>query len=435
MSLKRSLQSAHLWLLLLAFNSLYPDKFSDIAEYHNVLDPWLTYPSLVQLQWFGYVKGEAIYDSRQVFGYRDAQLLYFPLQKLPDVNGQDINARGTFDEFAIQTRLNLAGFGPRIGCAASAFMIEIDFLGRINRTIDSTDLRQAFLTIGSPGITFLAGQAWHPFCLPLEFPDTISFNSGIPMNPFLLCPQFRMIFDNEHAELMLSAVGFLGDRPFGPTGAGAKTIRDSLMPNFNILAKIKQDEDNFVIADLDIIRVLPRLVTNNNYRERNPFTAVSADIAGHFTCKNFIWNSRFVYAENAAVFEMIGGYAVHTLNMATDERTYVPLRTLAVGTEFLWKGDWEPGIYVGYVKNIGAGTTIIPNFGPDSESGVFSLGPEIAYVFRISPRIRYYHESFILGMELEYTSAAYGTITTTGTVANAIPVANKRFLFATYYLF
>ena len=78
-----------------------------------------------------------------------------------------------------------------------------------------------------------------------------------------------------------------------------------------------------------------------------------------------------MYAENAAIWEMIGGYAVHSLNPLTDERTYVPLRTFAANVELLWKGQWEPAIYIGYVKNLGASKTIIPNFGPDDESVFF----------------------------------------------------------------
>lgn len=425
------------WLALIVFFPLRPDEFSNVAEQENILDRMYGQPiePPVKLQWFGYVKAEAIYDSRQVFGYREDQLLYFPEKKLFDACGQDINARGTFDAYAIQTRLDLAGFGPDVGCTHSGFLIEGDFLGRTDRTIEEFALRQAYMALHGDGITFLAGQAWHPLCIPIDFPSTISFNEGIPISPFALMPQFRLSFSNEHAELMLTAIGFIGDRPFGPSEAGAKTIRDSLMPDFNILLKINQSEDTYIVADFDVMRVLPRLVTNLNYRERNPFTAISAEVTTQVGFENAIWFFRTIYAENAAVWEMIGGYGVHTLDPLTDERTYAPLRTLGISSEFFWKGDWEPGIFVGYVKNLGAKKTIIPNFGPDNESGIFSLGPDIDRVYRISPRIRYYNKNFILGLELEYTNAAYGIITTHGDVTNAIPVGNTRFLFATYYVF
>lgn len=427
-----------MWCLLITFYSLNADEFTEIAEQHNILDHPYGYPvepALVTLQWFGYVKAEAIYDSRQVFGFREDQVLYYPEQKLFDARGKDINARGTFDAYAIQTRLDVAGFGPEVGCTESGFLIEGDFLGRTDRTIEEFTLRQAFMVLSSQGITFLAGQAWHPVCIPIVFPDTISFNTGVPMCPFTLQPQFRFSFANEYAELMISAIGILGDRPFGPTEDGAKSIHDSLMPDFNILFKINQNEDTYLVADFDVMRVLPRLVTNLNYRERNPFTAITASVVTRTGFDNFVWFSRAIYAEDAQIFEMIGGFAVHTIDPLTDIRTYVPLRTFAASTEIFWKGDWEPGLFVGYVKNLGAKKTIIPNFGPDNESGVFSLGPDISRVYRISPRIRYYNKNFIIGLELEYTNAAYGTITDHGTVVNAIPVGNTRFLFATYYTF
>lgn len=426
-----------MWCLLITFNSLRPDEFTAIAEQENIIDHVHDHfaPPAVQLQWFGYVKAEAIYDSRQVFGFREDQILYYPEPKLFDPRGHDINARGTFDEFAIQTRLDLAGFGPDVGCTKSGFLIEGDFLGRTDATIDSFSLRQAFMVLSSQGITFLAGQAWHPLCIPIEFPDTISFNTGIPMDPFALQPQFRLTFANEYAHLMLSAIGFLGDRPFGPAAGGAKVLRDSLMPDFNILLQINQNEETYLIADLDIMRVMPRLVSDLNYRDRNVFTAVSASVTTCVGFDNFVWYSRAMYVEDAAVFEMIGGFAIHSIDPLTDRHTHVPLRTVATSTELIWKGTWEPGIFAGFVKNIGASKTIIPNFGPDNHSGIFSLGPNISRVYRFSPRIRYYNQNFIIGLELEYTNAAYGTITDRGTVVDTTPVGNTRFLFATYYTF
>lgn len=423
--------------IVITFCTLKSDEFSSIAEQENILDRVYGLPiePLVKLQWSGYIKAEAIYDSRQVFGFREDQLLYYPEKILFDAQGKDINARGTFDTYAIQTRLDLAGFGPNIGCTESGFLIEGDFLGRTDRTIEEFALRQAFMVLQADGITFLAGQTWHPICLPVEFPNTVSFNEGIPMNPFALQPQFRFTFANEYAELMLSAIGFLGDRPFGPSEAGAKIIRDSLMPDFNILLKINQNEENYLMADFDVMRVMPRLVTDLNYRDRNVFTAISASIVSCISYHNFVWFNRLMYAEDASVFEMIGGFAIHSIDPFTDVHTHVPLRTIAASTELIWKGDWEPGIFVGIVKNLGASKTIIPNFGPDNHTGVFSLGPDISRVYRISPRLRYYHKNFTLGMELEYTNAAYGTITNRGDVINALPVGNTRFLFATYYFF
>lgn len=383
----------------------------------------------------GFVKGEGIYDTRQNYTLRDGQYLYFPLQQLPDVNGADINARGTFDEYAIQSRIRLQGDGIDVGCMDSRFVIEADFFGRTDVTISSFALRLAYLELASEHFDFIAGQDWHPITTPTEFPATISFNEGVPFIPFCLTPQFRVKYHDEHIEITGSAIGFVGDRPFGPNPIGDVSFRDAMMPDLNLLVLLKKDEDNYIGADFDVMRIVPRLVTDNNYKEVNPFTAFSATFFTALHYENFLWYNEMAYAENGAIWEMLGGYAVHTLDSATDIRTYVPLRAISYGTELSWQGTIEPAIFFGYEKNLGASKTIIPNFGPDAESGIFSLGPNINTLVRVSPRLRVYIHSFVLGAEIEYTRATYGIINNYGRVYDAVPVGNTRFLFATYYIF
>lgn len=435
------------WCVIILFivinTTLKADQFSLIAEARNILDPaqlslYLPHAYPVELKIFGYVKAEGIFDTRQNLTFRDGQVLYFPLNKMPDKNGRDINARGDFDAYAIQTTIDFKGRGPNIGCAESGFLIEGNFLGRTDSVIDSFNLWLGYLEIKTDEVAFLAGQTFHPLCFPDDFPATISFNQGIPIVPFALCPQIRFTCSNDHWEIWGAAIGFLGDRPFGPTDAGDIAFRESIMPDFNFLGRFKFDDDNYIGADFDIMRITPRLVSNNNYKEVNPFTAISADVFSRFQCGNFIWYTKALYVEDAQIFEMIGGFAVHSIDLVTDLRTYVPLRTIAIATEVIWKdvyGMFEPAIFAGYVKNIGAKETIIPNFGPDDESGIFSLGPDISNVLRVSPRIRCIFKSLVLGAELEYTRAAYGIITNHGNVEDTIPVGNLRFLFATYYMF
>lgn len=430
------------WIIILSIVPsflLYADQFSQFAEARNILDrqqrAWAIRPCPVDIYIFGYVKGEGIYDSRQNFELREGHLLYFPLKKLPDVLGADINERGDYNEYAIQTRFDLSGRGPNIGCMESGFLIEADFFGRTDATIEGCDLRHAYLDLTSDNIDFLAGQTWHPICIPTDFPDTISFNSGIPICPYALTPQFRMVYHNNYFEILGAVIGFLGDRPFGPTLEGDKAFRDAMMPDFNILIKIKQNEDNYIGADFDVMRITPRLVSDNNFRDRNTFTALSGTIFTRISNDSFVWYNRFIYAENASIFEMIGGFGIHSVDPFTDKQTHVPLRTISFATELIWQSDIEPAIFIGWVKNIGATKTVIPSLGPDNHTGIFSLGPDINDVYRISPRIRWYLNSFIVGIEYEYTRAAYGTINTHGRVENTTPVSNNRFLFATYYVF
>lgn len=419
---------------------LIADEFSALGDPENVFDkPWpevLTHPIFpVELKITGYVKGEGIWDTRQNETLRDGQFLYFPLEKLPDIYGQDINARGDFDTYAIQTRITLEGKGPDISCTQSGFVIESDFFGRTDDTLDTFTIRLAYLFLISDTYNFLAGEFWHPICFPFDFPETISFNEGVPIAPFALTPEFCITYHNDYLSITGSIIGFLGDRPFGPTNAGDKAFRDAIMPDLNLLIQLKYDDDNFIGTDLDVMRIVPRLVTDDDVKEVNPFTAFSATAFACVAYEDAVWANKFTYAENASIFEMIGGFAVHTRDPLTDLRTYTPLRTISFTTEFIWRGDIEPAVFAGYVKNLGASKTIIPNFGPDNTSGVFSLGPNIDHVWRVSPRIRWYIKSLVLGVEVEYTQAAYGIINNHGGIDNATPVGNTRFLFAAYYFF
>ena len=428
-------------LLIIIFSlipiTLKADRFSEIAEAHNVLDRmqlmWSNKPFPTKIKVFGYVKNEGIFDSRQNFEIRSGQLLYFPLEKMPDVNGRDINGRGDFDMYAIQSRIDFEATGPDIGCMKSRALLEGDFFGRTDPTIDTFSLREGFLELTSESFDFLAGQTYHPICIPVESPDTISFNSGIPMAPFALCPQFRFTYHDPHKEFMFAAIGFLGDRPFGLAGGTDKVFRDAMMPDFYIMAKLKHNELNYIGLGFDVMRLIPRLASAKNYKEDFGLTCIAADLFFRCESNDLVTYSKLMYAQDGALFELIGGIAIHTIDPATDLHTFTPLRTVAWYVEFIKQGYLEPALFIGIAKNLGAGKEIVPH--SESQVSLFGIGINIDTVFRVSPRLRWYVNSFILGIEYEYTRAAYGTIDNRGNVINTIPVANNRFLFATYYIF
>ena len=424
----------------LNFFSAYADQFSAIAEKGNVLDheikpaAWSTQSIPIKVDISGYVKAEGIFDTRQNFTLRDGHVLFYPLNKLPDATGRDINSRGDFDEYAIQSRLRFEAFGPDVGCFKSRSYIEGDFFGTTDDTLDSYRMRHAYLCLESEDLDFWAGQTWHPIYFPVEAPDTISFNTGTPIDPFSRSPQFRLVYHNEHFDILGAVIGHLDPRPFGPLGPSNKYFRDSIMPNLHAQTRFKWDcGQQFIGAGIDIMRITPRLVSNTNYKDINPFNAFSAIVYSRFAYDRFILYNKFCYAEDAAMWEMIGGYAVHTVEPVTDSRTYVPLRTISFWSELIFQGNIEPALFIGFVKNIGAKKTIIQNIG--DESTVYGLGTTIKTVFRASPRIRWYIKSFVIGAEVEYTRASYGSLDEFGNVINAIPVGNTRFLFATYYIF
>ena len=138
-------------------------------------------------------------------------------------------------------------------------------------------------------------------------------------------------------------------------------------------------------------------------------------------------------------FEMLGGYAVKCVNDVTDQRDYTNLRVLGIWSEFIGRTKHlEPAIFIGYTKNFGAGRKIIQSITDDEEnveSTIYATGADIDNIFRISPRLRWFIKHVTIGLEVEYTRAAYGTITNTGSVKVTKPVANTRLLLSAFYFF
>ena len=88
---------------------------------------------------------------------------------------------------------------------------------------------------------------------------------------------------------------------------------------------------------------------------------------------------------------------------------------------------WQPGLFIAYGKNLGAGQTVA---GP-----YYARGSNIDYAYRVSPRLVFNAGKFRLAGELEYTVAAYGTTNEKGYVSNPSEVGNLRFLLGVYYFF
>ena len=85
------------------------------------------------------------------------------------------------------------------------------------------------------------------------------------------------------------------------------------------------------------------------------------------------------------------------------------------------------GLFAGYASNLG--------YDGPATGKYYGLGQDIAYLYRISPRVEWYSGRFMLGLETEYTVAAYGRPDTNGIVSNTKEFGNLRYLLAAFYFF
>jgi len=411
---------------------------------------------LFGIKFSGYVKTDIFFDTRQTNGLRDGHFLLFPEPVKADADGKDINAKSAYNILSIQTRLAGSIWGPDALGAKTSGYFEAEFFGNINPNINSFRLRHAWVKLAWPHTELMVGQWWHPMFVPECSPATVSFNTGAPFVVFSRNPQVKI---TQHlgkfslAFTMLSQVDFMSD---GPEGTNTKYIRNGVIPEsdlqFQFLTVNKEKGIEFLCgAGVNWQRLLPRLsstvtlspaydtVINGKVYHHDAVTATyktdaySSAMAYNAYAKLKLKTVTFKlggeYGGNNNAYTMLGGYAVKSVTDAARGLVdYVNIRSFATWAEFHTNAiKWQPGIFIAYGKNLGAGETV--------KGPYYARGSNIDYAYRISPRLVFNSHNFRLAGELEYTAAAYGTTNEKGYVSNASEVGNLRFLLGVYYFF
>ena len=67
-----------------------------------------------RVKFSGFVKTDVFFDSRQTIAVREGHFLLYPKNELPDPDGEDINAKSSFNMLNIQTRFRMLATGPEM---------------------------------------------------------------------------------------------------------------------------------------------------------------------------------------------------------------------------------------------------------------------------------------------------------------------------------
>lgn len=379
----------------------------------------------------GYLKQESYIDIRQIVSKNNGHRLLYPKPRDPDILGNDINAKALLAMNTIQTRFFALLKGPDVGKTKSKAFIETDFLGTAE-VVNILRLRHAFLDLSWTNNEFLAGQTWHPLTIEQCYPRTVSDNDGIPIEPFARDPQLRYTHFWGPCSIVLTASSQLTAPSWGPIGPSDSYIRNSLMPEFNI--KFEYSDTHFFGASFDILRMWPRLVTDKDFKAHESLMSYAAIVYTTLRFKPLEMRMKLSYVENGSGMDMIGGYAVHSINPVTDHRTYTNIRNLSAWATFELQWSVQPGIFIGYVKNLGAPNSVIP-FDSEGNSLIYTRDPLIDSVMRISPRISWNLGPLQVAGELEWTRTGFGQLTCNGAVTCARNVSNVRTMLALFYYF
>ena len=165
------------------------------------------------------------------------------------------------------------------------------------------------------------------------------------------------------------------------------------------------------------------------YKTSTTTTAVACNLYSKLKLRHVTIKIGGEYGGNNNAYTMLGGYAVKSItDVEKNFVDYVNIRSFAAWAECHTNAQqWQPGLFIAYAKNLGAGTVVT---GP-----YYARGSNIDYLYRISPRLVFNVKKVRIAAEVEYTAAAYGKTNEKGYVYDAEEVANLRLLLGVYYFF
>ncbi len=399
----------------------------------------------------GFLKSDFFYDTRENATIREGHFLLYPKEKSLDTDGRDINAKSSFNFLSIQSRLTGKISAPDAFGAKTSGVLEADFFGNENAAfVDNNGfrLRHAFVKLNWEKTELLAGQYWHPFFIPGCFSGVVSFNTGVPMQPFSRNPQVRIT----HKLGKLSIAGVLSAQRDFTSPQGSSSLRYSNIPDVTAVLSFesKNEEAKTEIlagAAVDYKILQPLLTTANGANTYVTNEKVSGlSVTGFLKYKNqfFTYKTQGLYGQNLFDLTMLGGYAVKSVTDAGKNTvSYTTLNNMAVWSEFQTNGSKvQFGLWAGFTKNLGAKDSILVYSNKVGGTDITTRGSNIKSVFRIAPRIVFVQGKLNFATELEYTMAAYATKENGelnrdkfGVIFNSEKVSNVRLLLALIYNF
>lgn len=387
---------------------------------------------------YGWVRTEYNFDSRQSAYSREMHLNLYPLDEKLDANGKDINAAGGSNFLAITSRVGIRFKGPDVWGAKASGNIEADFFGNTELNKSSAGsgstglmrLRHATATLAWPKTVVTFGQTWYPSVVPDVFPGVANFNSGIIFNPFGWAGQIK-VAQKLTPELTLSLVAYK-DREFqtaNATGASVNSATfNSSIPTFHGQLQYKTKTVTTGLGaeyqSLKPVIESAGLVSNEKVNSEMFF--------GYFKYANdkIITKLYGITGGNLHHLVMLGGFAGYT--EPNGQESYKPTKTSAFWVDVASANPKvAPGVFFGYTKNSGVDTGF-KNLYVRGASGARVLDD----VWRASARVDFKQNKFNISPEIEYTAAKWGDLNAEGKAQNNMKdVGNLRAMVRVMYSF
>ncbi len=359
-------------------------------------------------KFYGQVRADLFYNTRTNSETVDGLFYMYPLDKLPDADGNDLNDQGNGNLYALYSRVGVDVAGPMLGKARTSAKVEVDFRGS-GTSYSLFRLRHAYFNLDWGTSALLVGQTWHPLYGDVA-PEILNLNMGAPFQPFSRAPQVRYRFTQKHFQLTASAIWQSQYLSVGPasdkagetsTSKSQNFIKNSCVPEFYVGMDYRRPE-LIAGAGVHVSSIRPRtksVVGSDTYKVDERVTGVSAEAHLKYTHERFLLSAKSVLGTNLTQTSTVGGYGITSVDPRTGEQTYTPLRTSATWLNVAYGKTWRPALFFGYLKNLGASTEV---------SDVLGTGTNLDQLLNATAELTYNRGNWKLGAEYSLCNAWYG---------------------------
>ena len=391
----------------------------------------------VNLKIYGHVRTDIYYNSRDNVQSVDGLFHSYPKDEKFDANGNDINGSSSSNMYAVYSRMGFDFAGPMIGKAKTSAKIEFDFRGNGNDNLSALRLRHAYFNLDWGKNKLLVGQTSHPFFGEVS-PQILNLNTGSPFQPFGRAPQIRYRHNSGALQLQAAALWQSQFKSHGPTAADGTGNSRNQAPHKNanvpeLALGLDYKANGWIVgAGIDMLSISPRVQAkgeDGTYKVDERLTTVSYEAHVKYQKDKMFFAAKSTLGSNFTHTSMLGGYGIKSQDAKTGEREYTPFRNSSTWINIVYGKTWKPGIFLGYIKNLGTADEMI-------SSTVYGTGTNIDKLMTGTFELTYNIPHLKVGVEYNYTSAYYGkNDLKDGKVKDTHEVGNNRLVLSATYSF
>lgn len=380
-------------------------------------------------KFYGRIRADLFYNSRANNETVDGLFYMYPKDHQYDADGNDLNAEAQGNMYMLYTRLGVDIKGPNIGTAKTTAKIEADFRGS-GTTYAVPRIRHAYVNLAWQHSQVLVGQTWHPLFGEVS-PSMLNLSTGAPFQPFNRSPQIRYKYiHNKGLQLTAAAVWQQQYCSAGPEGKTYNYLKNGCIPELYAAIDYKGKGWQAGVG-AEMLSLRPRkqaTIDDRIYKINERVTSLSVEAHAKYSGTNWNVSAKTVLANNLTQCSMLGGFAVTSIDQQTGECDYTPFRHSMSWVNFTYGKKWQPGIFIGYLKNLGTSKPIVGQ--------QYGVGLDVDQLLTTNIQLSYNLPHWKLGMEFTPSTAWYGkTDTADGRVVDTHSVTNYRILGVMMYTF